>query len=228
MLLTHVLRQLERGPDGSLVIIGGFHGTVDFDPGSGEAWHTSNGFGDVFVLKLDSNESFVWVRTFGGENGEVPMGGDVGADGSIVVTGWFYGMADFDPTDGIDEHTSNGFADAFITKLHADGSYAWTRTVGAGEDTTGLASAINSDGDVLYSGYFETNVDFDPSEAGTDWHQSEGNADAFVTKLTADGSYLWTRTFGGDDFEGAYGLALGKNDTIALVGIFESELLTFD
>ena len=44
---------------GNVYVTGYFGGTVDFDPGSGTDNHTSTGYNDVFVLKLDSSGDLV-------------------------------------------------------------------------------------------------------------------------------------------------------------------------
>ena len=62
----------------------------------------------------------------------------------------------------------------------------------------GFDVAVDTGGDVFVTGKFRGTMDFDPT-AGTDEHTSNGDTDVFVTKLGADGSYLWTRTFGGSD-----------------------------
>jgi len=51
---------------GNVYTVGRFEGTVDFDPGPGTFNLTSAGSVDIFLLKLDSTGSFVWVRTMGG------------------------------------------------------------------------------------------------------------------------------------------------------------------
>jgi hypothetical protein len=42
--------------------IGGFSGTVDFNPGSGIYNLTSIGDHDIFVSKLDSAGNFIWAK----------------------------------------------------------------------------------------------------------------------------------------------------------------------
>lgn len=116
---------------------------VDFDPTDGEDVHTSQGGIDVFVTKLNADGSYAWTRTIGGPGDQ--EGNDIssGGDGNLVVVGTFYSEVDFDPTDGVDVHVSNGGIDFFATKLSADGSYGWTwanggrRRVGCSEGCRG-------------------------------------------------------------------------------------------
>ncbi len=148
-------------------------------------------------------------------------------DGSYVVGGDFGRSGDFDPTSGLDVRVPvPGSQDAFITKLHADGSYAWTRTLGAeGEDLV-LAVAVAPDGSIYATGHYEGAVDFDPGP-GVDVHTSgAGIFEAFLLKLAADGSFVWAKTFAQGDGEGAQGMALGiaEDGSVYLGGGFSGTI----
>ncbi|MCH7702950.1 MAG: hypothetical protein IID37_14805 [Planctomycetes bacterium] len=143
----------------------------------------------------------------------------VGMDGPVVVAGAFDGIVDFDPSLEVDLHTSNGSNDIFVTRFHADGTYAWTRTMGAELGDGARAVAIDNSGAVLITGVFWQTVDFDPT-AGVDLHESLGFTDVFVTKLTSDGDYAWTRTFGGTGIDGTWGIAVGTDGAVYAVGDF--------
>ncbi len=43
------------GDDGTIVIVGSFEETVDFNPCPGQDWHSSNGESDTFITRLRSN-----------------------------------------------------------------------------------------------------------------------------------------------------------------------------
>jgi Dockerin type I domain len=209
-------------PQGNVIVSGSFYSTVDFDPTEGEDMRTANGGGGAFVTKLTSDGSYLWTWVAGGGTpGTVDVGRAVaaGADGSIVVAGSFYGTVDFD-VDGLgDVRTSNGSIDVFVTKLQADGTYAWTWT--AGGDGVDLASGVAIDyrGDVLVTGRFGSAfTDFDSAGEG-DVRTGDGLADVFITRLNADGGYGWTRTTGGEGAdEGHDGVFV--DDGVIVVGAF--------
>jgi len=105
---------------GNAYVTGLFRETADFDPGPGKDLHTSNGFGDVFLSKLDSSGGFLWARTWGSaSNAYDDYGACVALDpsGGAYATGYFYGTTDFDPGPGEDQRTSNGESDAFLSKF---------------------------------------------------------------------------------------------------------------
>jgi Beta-propeller repeat len=76
---------------GNVYTIGGFTGTVDFDPGPSVFNLTSSG---MFVSKLSANGDFVWAKELGISGNSIST--DV--SGNIYVTGDFSGTADFDPS----------------------------------------------------------------------------------------------------------------------------------
>jgi hypothetical protein len=173
---------------GNIYVTGHFTGLTDFDPGSGTDYleSTDSGYGeptrDVFVTKYDTYGNYVWARAFGGRLEDRGYAIGVDSPGNVYVTGYFVGTADFDPSGGIAEHTSNGGQDMFLTKLGASGSYKWTVTLGGTLDEAGWGVAVDGSGRVYATGLFRAVVDFDPSQALSE-RSSQGEADAFLTTI---------------------------------------------
>jgi hypothetical protein len=108
---------------GNVYTTGKFNGTVNFNPNSGTAHNLSGG--GIFVSKLDANGNYVAaVGLAGTADGNGQGAGDgITVDGSanVYVTGSFSGIADFDPTSGVYNLTSNGGNDAFVLELTQSG-----------------------------------------------------------------------------------------------------------
>ncbi|MFC1783371.1 SBBP repeat-containing protein, partial [Planctomycetota bacterium] len=208
---------------GNVLATGFFEQTVDFDPTDGTDHHTSNGIRDIYVTKINADGGYGWTKTFGGIDRD--KGESIAADseGNIFVTGEFQDTVDFNPTAETDNHTSNGRADIFITRLNPNGGYNWTKTFGASEWDPGPRIAIDPAGNVLLTGYFKNSVDFDPSE-GTDNHTSNGDEDVFVTYLSSKGHYGWTQTFGSSDSERSCGIAVDSMSRVFLTGWFKGSV----
>jgi hypothetical protein len=139
----------------------------------------------------------------------------IGADGSLFLGGRFSGTADFDPTGGIDYRSSTadatGTHDCFITKLNADGSYAWTRTFGGDDEDSVAALAVAADGSLVATGAFRGEVDFDPG-VGVALHTAELGVDTpFVVEFGADGAFKWV-----DTFEDTSRTATGSGKTVTI------------
>ena len=167
---------------GNIFVTGTFAKAVDFNPSDGTDKHTSAGETDIFVMRLNADGGYGWARTFGGDYFDFGQSVAVGSMGSVLVTGYFWGTVDFDASGVGDEHTSNGFADIFVTKLNTDGSYVWTTTFGSSNPDYGNGIAADFANNILFTGYFQDTVDFDPT-AEPDNHTSNGGKDAFVGKL---------------------------------------------
>src|SRR5436190_23164970 len=51
---------------GYIYVTGIFNDALDFDPGPGNYTLNSNGYSDIFILKLDTAGNFIWARSLGG------------------------------------------------------------------------------------------------------------------------------------------------------------------
>lgn len=216
-----VVHRVASDGEGNIIAGGKFEGVVDFDPLESENVLSAVGAENAFVAKIAPNGDALWTRTFGG-TGTVG-GGIVTADfeGNVFVGGFFYETADFDPTSNVDNRTSNGDIDVFVTKLRVDGSYDWTATFGGpGLDAiSGLAT--DSQGAVVMLGIFEETVDFDPSE-GVDTHTASGPREFFSVKLLADGAFAWSVATSGSGRMFPGSVSVDARDAIVLSGTFES------
>jgi len=106
--------------DGNIIITGPFSSSVDFNPGSGEEIRISNGSTDQYILKLNTEGNYVSVVTFGGSDKDWADIIAIDQYDNIFITGFFMNTVDFDPTDGVDNRTSNGGSDIFLAKFTQD------------------------------------------------------------------------------------------------------------
>ena len=171
---------------GNVYLTGDFIETVDFDPTSGTDNKTSNGSGDLYLIKINADASYGWTYTIGGTDDD---GGGPGittdSSDNLYFTGWFRETVDFDPTGGEDNKTAEGlYYDVFLTKINSDASYGWTYTIGGTGDKQSYGLITNSSGNVYLIGWFNGTVNFDPTP-GTDIKTSNGGNDIFLTKFLA-------------------------------------------
>ncbi|HSF88052.1 MAG TPA: T9SS type A sorting domain-containing protein, partial [Saprospiraceae bacterium] len=141
------------------------------------------------------------------------------AAGRVYTAGFFQGTADFDPGVDLDELTSFGAEDIFISVLDADGTFIMARQMGG----PGLEKphAIDTDtaGNIYTSGYFTEAADFDPGSSGFIL-TSAGELDAYVSKLNADGEFLWAAQFGGPDEDRSLDMVVGDSAFVYTSGYF--------
>lgn len=198
--------KMEKAADGSLYISGYFNGTADFDPDTSEHAVTAISDRDYYVLKLDADEQFVWVKHWATnfrfewwDNMRlegIPMAID-GA-GNICLAGHFKGKADFDP--GLDTAYLYGKAeDGFILKTDPDGQLIWAKQLATDSTLYRVQpKSISTDGagNIYVAGIFNGSVDFDPA-SGVQQQLSSIVPMGFLLKLDASGNFVWVKQIGG-------------------------------
>ena len=206
---------------GHVYVAGLFHDTVDFDPTTGVALQAANGVtAGAFLLKLNGDGSYAWVRTISGSSDAWAAGVALDASGNVYISGAFTSAMDFGAGNPADVHSPVGGSDAFVTKLDTNGGYQWSRTFGGAANDEAVGVATTAEGGLYLAGYFNGTVDFDPTAAVNEL-TSAGSADAYLTKLAAvDGGYLWTRAFGGADNDYAYSVATDASGAAYVGGWF--------
>ena len=100
---------------GNIYTTGWFSGTVNFNS-AGTANLISNGWLDVFLLKLDKNGNFIWALNFGGNYHDIGWGITLDASGNIYMTGGFGSTVDFDPGSGVVNLTAVYDFDIYVLK----------------------------------------------------------------------------------------------------------------
>ena len=171
-----------------IFVIGQFFGTVDFDPGTGIEEHTSYGGDDCFISAFQSIDEFEWTGTWGSPNNDRPHGVTTDKSDNCYIVGEFWETADMDPGGGVEYRTSNGRSDCFLIKLDPNGGYLWSQSWGGSSTDQGNQGACDATGNVFVCGRFADQVDFNPG-LGIDNHAAVGRSDAFLLKLSPDGTW---------------------------------------
>jgi hypothetical protein len=202
--------------DGSAYVTGQT-GATDFPTTSG-AFRTGLGdtYNAAFITKLNpAGTALVYSTYLGGGmfSQTVGYGIAVDAGGNAYVTGET-SSADFPTTAGAFQSPSPMGYDAFVTKLNAQGNgLVYSVRLGGLGDDFGRGIAVDADGRAVVTGWltnptltpaagFPTANAFQPGYGG-------GFQDAFVTRLSADGSSLVFSTYlGGASFASDWGQAV--------------------
>jgi hypothetical protein len=208
---------------GNCYITGCFQGTADFDPGAGTALLTPVGSMDIFFAKYDANGNYLWAKNIGNGSGYSIA---LDSTGNCYITGWFSGIADFDPGAGTALLTSIGNADIFIAKYDANGNYIWAKSIGSTDNDIGNSIVVDGRGNCYITGYFQGTADFDPG-AGTALLTSIGGADIFFAKYDSNGNYFWAKNIGSTSSEEGYSIALDGLGNCYISGYF-SDTTDFD
>ena len=188
---------------------------------AGDKYFFTGGIRDGWILKLNSNGSIEWQKTYGSEDSEWAHSIQQTTDRGYIVAG------------------QRG-VDAWILKLRPNGSIEWQKTyegegrfsvesiqqtidggfivTGHPGGNVGLSDAwilkLNSDGSIdwqkTYGGEdddktysIQQTIDGGYIVAGETWSFGEGISDAWILKLNSDGSIDWQKTYGGEVFDRA-------------------------
>ncbi len=206
--------------NGNIYLLIEFWGTSDFNPGSGAFNLTSNGYGDIAVVKLDPSGNFVWAKRFGGTDDDYGNSFAISESGNIYITGNFNGTVDFNPNAGSFYLTSI-FFDMFISVLDENGDFLWAINIGGSGIDDGTAIALDDVGNIYVAGVFQNTVDFDPDTIMEFELTSAGEWDAYILKLNNAGVLTWAMSMGGSGEDFVTDIDIYENKNIYLSGSFE-------
>ncbi len=211
--------------NGNIYVTGYFEGTVDFDNGSGTGQLTSQNIVTAFLLKLDENGNFQWVRKYGGPDG-VSEGLEVTLDnnGEVILTGYFTGTCEFDPINGGMSFTSSVARDAFLMKVTNAGSTVWARQLEGTDDNRSNTVAVDDNGNLVIGGFFKGQIDYNMLNPGTAIDTTSTGNDIFVAKYDNDGNYIWSKSIQGSGDNQLNRLAVNRFGNIFATGQFENTL----
>ena len=204
--------------DGSIVVVGAFEGSVDFDPGPGRFVLTSRGGSyDAFVLSLAGTGAFRWAGDLGGVGLDDATAVVVRPGGRFLLGGRFEGTADLDPGPAVLNVTSAGGADAFLVELTESGALDSARVLAGTSTDTVTALAESAAGGVLIGGSFRGTTDFDPGP-GELLLTTQGVEDGFLVSLDDKGALLRAGQIGGPAVDQVMAVASGADGAVFFGG----------
>jgi len=203
--------------------------STNFPTTTGAPQTTSAGDKDVYVTKLNAAGTAVIYSTYvGGSGMDSGRGIAIDASGNAYVTG-VTESGNFPTTAGAFQPALAGTRDAFVVKLNSTGSAlvyssylggALNQDVFNSPFQYGFAIAVDAQGSAYVAGATDA-TDF-PVTIGA--YQStygstfSGEADAFVTKVSSNGSSLIYSTYVGGSFAEAEGIAIDSAGNAYIAG----------
>ncbi|MGC1607087.1 MAG: SBBP repeat-containing protein, partial [Candidatus Acidiferrum sp.] len=177
--------------------------------------------GDAYLAKLNSDGSLNYATFLGGSGEDAGNALALDAAGNIYITG-STGSTDF-PVFHPAQATTGGNGDAFIAKISSDGQHVLYATYlgGSGNDEA-LGIAIDANSNVYVTGQ-TLSPDF-PTENAFQARCLPGTSnqclgEAFVTKLSSDGSSLVYSTYlGGSGGDSANAIAVDNLGQVYVAG----------
>ncbi|MFH1515883.1 MAG: SBBP repeat-containing protein [bacterium] len=210
-------RSIDLLSSGEIFAVGTYENTVDFNPQGGDP-HTSNGQSDIFVSKFDSNGNWQKTQTWGGANYDEVSAISSDSNNDVYITGKYELAVDFNP-DGGDTHTSNGFGDVFLSKFNSNVNWQWTKTWGGPFSDYSYSVLAEDTGNIFTTGTFSGTANFNPDGGGA--QTAIGGVDVFLSKFASDGSWQWSKKWGGSDFDFGFGISVNPAGNIFVIGKYK-------
>jgi len=146
---------------------------------------------DVYLIKTNASGDTLWTRTYGGAGSDYGYSVQQTSDGGYIVVGETnsYGV---------------GGLDVYLIKTNASGDTLWTRTYGGADCDDGYSVQQTSDGGYIVVGRtFSFSIDV---------------SDVYLIKTNASGDTLWTRIYGGTDWDAGYSVQQTSDGGYIIVG----------
>ena len=147
---------------------------------------------DAFLLKYGADGTLVWQRTYGTAPDALNSGEESGIDVAVAPD-----------NSGVVVLGNYRDGNVFLAKFSAAGTLLWDLTWGGNNEGAG-AIAIAADGTIYV--------------VGVTFGFGAGQADAFLLSFSSDGTLNWQRTWGGEFFDAARGVAVATDGNIYISG----------
>ena len=150
---------------------------------------------DILLLEADRYGNIIWNQTYGGSQIDQAYHIAKTTDGGFIIS-------------GSTESFGFGGSDIRLTKTDANGLIEWNKYLGSNFNEYGGQVLISDDG-----GYF---VIGDRDFIGDE------NQDIWLIKTNSQGDTLWTKTFGGPEFEHGVDIVHTEDNGFIILGSTKS------
>jgi hypothetical protein len=171
---------------------------------------------------------FVYCGYIGGSESDYGEGIAVDGDGNAYVVGMTRSISTTFPVAVGPDMTHNVETDAFVAKVTAEGTgLVYCGYIGGSEGDSGDGIAVDADGSAYVVGYTGSISTTFPVTVGPDLTHN-GGLDAFVAKVTADGTALeYCGYIGGASYDNGNGIAVDVDGNAYVVGRTDSTEASF-
>ncbi len=187
---------------------------------------TNQGQSDILLAKLDpATGAIVWKQIIGGTDDDNGLDLKIDGANNLYLIGNFsspvitfpHGETFSNPADP--NSFEGNSTDTFIAKFDTTGANLWTKDINNATAVGASQIAVNAAGEIFMTGYFFNSVTFGATtltenEGGTT--EDEASFGGYVTKMDANGDFVWAKQFGGIGDS----LALDGAGRIYVAGIF--------
>lgn len=169
-----------------------------------EDFNISNNKGsyDFWILKIASDGNLIWEKSFGGSEIDEARAISATNDGNFMIVG------DTRSSDK-DVSNNNGGADLWMLKIASDGNLIWEKTIGSSSFDVARSISKTDDSSFIVAGNSRG------SDAG---FTNNGQNDAWVLKVDANGNTVWQKFIGGSENDLLFDAIELNNQSIIAIG----------
>ncbi len=195
---------------GNVVASGSFSGTVNF----GGTTLTAAGSGNnMYLAKFEPNGNHLWSKRFGdGTATQQITSITTDSTSNVIITGYFGGSANFG---GGSLSTPFSATTVFVAKFGPTGNHIWSKQFTNSRDQYSLGIATDAAGNIFLIGSFKNPLDFGGGDL-----ISAGNWDVFLVKLDPGGDHVWSKRFGGANYESGSSVTINAAGNLVIAGEF--------
>ncbi|WP_438027340.1 hypothetical protein [Sorangium sp. So ce233] len=210
---------------GNIIAVGFFKESIQFNDEPGAESLMSAGETDVFIVSLDNLGKHRWSHRFGDVAAQEATSVSVDTSGNIIVAGINDGTISFGDTDA-----GPGL---FVAKFDNEGNHIWSRSFPGNpvnDEPTRPKLNVTQHGDVIASGTFTGNIEFDNKTLTTSTEAPENASDIYIAKLDGSTGYTtpvnggWARQFGGVGADALTDAVVDRSNSIVLAGEHNTEI----
>lgn len=173
----------------------------------------------IFITSLLYGQSTIeWVKSFDLSSGTGAVTSScIDNNGNIFVVGHFTNPTDFDPGPGTMNITPTGY-DGFVCKYDSSGNFLWAKSFDGGTTCYCRAISVDAWNNIILTGRFQNNGDFDPGPGIVTLNASGTNT--YVLKLNNNGGFIWAKSIDSPQTNSAFDLTNDSNGNIYVTGHF--------
>jgi pimeloyl-ACP methyl ester carboxylesterase len=194
------LQRVVATSDGGF-LLGGFSDSTN---NSGNKVGTNYGGLDYWVVRVDSNGSKLWDKSYGGTNVDQLASLRVCTNGDFLLAGYSNSGAS-----GNKSAANLGLLDFWILRANKDGVPLWDRTFGGTSNDVVYCAELTLDEHLLVGGSSQSLT------AGGKSSPTFGGEDMWLINVDTNGNKVWEQSFGGSSQEQL--LSIGPTDDGGMV-----------
>lgn len=226
--------QFYSGPNGQMLLFGGFSGDDVEIAGTTLEAKGSTGQGDAYLTLIDSSGTATWTETFGSPALLfIDMAVTMDYAGDIYISGGFfsnrgplvpYEIDFFDTTIAVNPNSNGSYP--FYAKVNGNGNVVWLHEINSPGFLVAKSLDLDAAGNIYLGGSFNSWIKSgDSTFYAFDTASTSIANDFFLLKMDGDGNHQWLKTFGSRERNTSLAMSVSTNGDVYASGTWTGDTL---